>query len=77
MKINVLEYFEKATLVQFGDKTAIIDSGISYTFKELELFSKKCAVTFHFKRKKLLTTSIPISELPPRIKTCFSLFFIF
>lgn len=43
MQINVLEYFEKGALVSQRQKTAIVDLNRSYSFDDIERFSKNCA----------------------------------
>jgi len=43
VQINVLEYFEKNTLLKFSNKTAIVDNDIPYTIRELEIYAKKLA----------------------------------
>lgn len=43
MQINVLEYFEKGAALKCGDKTAVVEQGRQYTFREIERFAKNCA----------------------------------
>ncbi len=43
MQINILEYLENGAAKHFADKTAIVDCERSYTFAELERYSKRCA----------------------------------
>ena len=43
MQINILEYLEKGAAKHAPDRLAIIDVGQSYTFAELEHYSKCCA----------------------------------
>jgi len=43
MQINILEYFENGAARHCASKTAIIDGDRSYTFAELEDYSKRCA----------------------------------
>lgn len=41
--MNILEYLENGGAKYFGDNVAVIDKERSYTFTELELYSKRCA----------------------------------
>ena len=43
MQINILEYFEKNILRRFPDKTCVVDEGVSYSVRELEILSKRLA----------------------------------
>jgi D-alanine--poly(phosphoribitol) ligase subunit 1 len=43
MQLNILEYLENGGAKHFGDKVAIEDGGQSYTFAQLETWSKRCA----------------------------------
>lgn len=43
MQINVLEYFENGAARICPGKVAILDDGKAYTFRELEIFAKRCA----------------------------------
>src|ERR1035437_4542659 len=43
MQTNILEYFEHFREKRTVDKVAIIDQGRSYTFAELDRYSKRCA----------------------------------
>ncbi len=43
MQINVLEYLEVGGARHWGQKVAIIDSGRSYTFSEVERYAKRAA----------------------------------
>lgn len=43
MQTNVLEYFEQGALAKCPDKVAVVDHDRSYTFTEVERYSKNCA----------------------------------
>jgi amino acid adenylation domain-containing protein len=43
MQINILEYFEQGSLRHCPDKAAIVDQDRSYTFRDVERYSKRCA----------------------------------
>jgi D-alanine--poly(phosphoribitol) ligase subunit 1 len=45
MQINVLEYFEKNTLLKWPRKTVVVDGDRSYTAKEIEVLAKRTAAT--------------------------------
>lgn len=70
MQTNVLEYFEKRSAKQFPDRVAIVDSARSYTFGELEDFSKRCA-TLLLRRIDSLSKPIAV-YLPKSAETIFA-----
>jgi len=43
MQINVLEYFEKGTLLRCPEKTVVVDGDAAYTVKDVERLSKRVA----------------------------------
>lgn len=58
MQINVLGYLKK-TLLKRGDKTAIIDGDIIYTFGDLEKYSRKIA-SLIIKRKDVFKCPVAV-----------------
>src|ERR1035441_8396750 len=45
MQINILEYLEHGALKHSADKVAVVEPERSYTFAELERYSKRCAAS--------------------------------
>jgi len=43
MQINVLEYLENGGAARYGEKAAIVEPEHTYTFSEMERYSKRCA----------------------------------
>ncbi|HOW86849.1 MAG TPA: amino acid adenylation domain-containing protein [Candidatus Aminicenantes bacterium] len=63
MQINVLEYFEKNTLLRSPRKTAIIDGEKSYTHKEVEVLAKRIASVI---ARKGIGTRRPVAVFLPK-----------
>src|SRR5271170_1590250 len=59
MQINVIEYFEKGTLLKCKEKVAIKDQSGEYTFAQIERFAKNCAALL-LKRKDLIRRPVPV-----------------
>jgi len=63
MQINVIEYFEKGTLLKCRDKLAIRDRNRDFTFAEIERFAKNCATLI---LKKTSTVNQPVAVFLPK-----------
>jgi amino acid adenylation domain-containing protein len=59
MQTNVIEYFEKGTLLKCKDKVAIKDQTGEYTFGQIERFAKNCAALL-LKRRDLIKQPVPV-----------------
>ena len=59
MQTNVIEYFEKGTLLKYKDKVAIKDRSGEYTFAQIERFAKNCAALL-LKRSDLIKRPVPV-----------------
>jgi amino acid adenylation domain-containing protein len=63
MQINVLEYFEKGSLVKCRDKVAVRDQSREFTFADLERAAKNCAALI---LQRTSATSRPIPVFLPK-----------
>jgi amino acid adenylation domain-containing protein len=59
MQINVVDYFEKGTLLKCKEKVAIKDQNGEYTFAQIERFAKNCAALL-LKRSDLIKQPVPV-----------------
>src|SRR5271163_4263107 len=59
MQINVIEYFEKGTLLKCKEKVAVKDQNGEYTFAQIERFAKNCAALL-LKRSDLIKQPVPV-----------------
>ncbi len=63
MQINVIDYFEKGSLLKCRDKVAVREQNREMTFAELERFAKNCAALVV---KRMPKTSQPVPVFLPK-----------